>query len=175
MDRSWSTRWICRAYAVRRGRRLAAFVPQENKLILATVADNIRFYRDGFSDEDVHIAGRRAHIHDEIMELPEGYETAIGPGARNLSGGQCQRLGIARALLGKPELLVLDEPTSALDSRSEQLIRQTLSETAGDTTIVLVAHRPATLKVCTRVIEVENGTLKETSPSAGQRPSPTAG
>ncbi|MGZ4683357.1 MAG: ABC transporter ATP-binding protein [Acidimicrobiales bacterium] len=137
--------------------RLTAFVPQENKLILATVADNIRFFRPGFSLEQVEAAARAAHLHDEITELPEGYLTLIGPSARGLSGGQRQRLGIARALLGSPELLVLDEPTSALDSRSEELIRVTLSELKGSTSVLLVAHRPATLEVCDRVLRIEHG------------------
>jgi ATP-binding cassette subfamily B protein len=142
----------------------SAFVPQENKLILGTVAENIRFFRDGFSLKQVEVAARRAHLHDEIMALADGYETVVGPGARSLSGGQCQRLGIARALVGVPELLVLDEPTSALDPHSESLIRQSLREIAASTTIVLVAHRPATLEVCTRVIQVDNGAVTELAP-----------
>ena len=137
--------------------RLAALVPQENRLIRGTVADNIRFYRSGFSMDDVERAARSAHLHNEIVALPEGYETDIGPGARDLSGGQRQRLGIAHALLGKPQLLVLDEPTSALDVRSEELIRQTLAELRGTTALVVVAHRPATLEVCDRVIRVDRG------------------
>jgi ABC-type multidrug transport system fused ATPase/permease subunit len=141
--------------------RLTAYVPQENKLILASVADNIRFYRPGFSDEQVREAARRARLSDELERLPEGYDTLVGPGARSLSGGQCQRLGIARALLGDPQLLILDEPTSALDSRSEELIRETLRSISDDTTIVLVAHRPATLEICTRVVLVDHGSVHD--------------
>ncbi|MCA1708570.1 MAG: ABC transporter ATP-binding protein/permease, partial [Actinobacteria bacterium] len=106
--------------------RLVAYVPQDNQLIRASVADNIRFYRSGVSDSEVERAARSAHLHDEIVDLPRGYETPIGQGERDLSGGQRQRLGLARALVGQPGLLVLDEPTSALDQRSEQLIRQVL-------------------------------------------------
>lgn len=141
--------------------RLSAYVPQENKLILATVADNIRFFRPGYSLDEVVEAARRARLHDEIERLPEGYDTLIGPGARSLSGGQCQRIGLARALLGRPQLLVLDEPTSALDPRSESLIRETLREVARTATVVLVAHRPATLEICTRVVLVDDGRLEE--------------
>ncbi len=141
--------------------RLVAFVPQANKLIRATVADNIRFYRPGFTDDQVEQAARAAHLHDEILRLPEGYQTDVGPGARDLSGGQCQRVGIARALIGEPSLLVLDEPTSALDHRSEALIRETLDELRGRTTVVLVAHRPATLEVCNRVLQVDHGRVVE--------------
>lgn len=141
--------------------RLVAFVPQENKLIRASVADNVRFFRAGFTDEEVEVACRAAHLHDEIADLPQGYATEVGPGARDLSGGQRQRLGIARALLGRPELLILDEPTSALDARSEGLIRDTLAEILGHTTLLVVAHRPATLEVCRRVVEVRQGRLRE--------------
>ncbi|MDE8653186.1 ABC transporter ATP-binding protein [Novosphingobium sp. H3SJ31-1] len=141
--------------------RLSAFVPQDSKLVFGTVRANIRFFRPGFSDDDVEAAARAAHIHDEIMRLPQGYDTQLGPGSRDLSGGQRQRLSIARALLGKPELIVMDEPTSALDSRSEKLVTQTLQELRGRTTIVLIAHRPTTLEVCDRIFEMDAGVLTE--------------
>lgn len=142
--------------------RLMAIVPQDNVLIRASVADNIRFFRSGFSIDEVHAAARAAHLHHDIVtQLPEQYETVIGPGERELSGGQRQRLGIARALLGRPRLLVLDEPTSALDGHSEELIRQSLEELKGTTTLVVIAHRPSTLRICDRVFHVENGTVRE--------------
>jgi ABC-type multidrug transport system fused ATPase/permease subunit len=142
--------------------RLMALVPQDNALIRASVADNIRFFRSDFSDDEVQAAARGAHLHHDIVsQLPEDYETIIGPGERELSGGQRQRLGIARALLGRPRLLVLDEPTSALDGHSEELIRQTLEELKGTTTLVVIAHRPSTLRICDRVFQVEKGTVRE--------------
>jgi ABC-type multidrug transport system fused ATPase/permease subunit len=141
--------------------RLAAYVPQDSRLIRASVADNIRFFRAGFGDHDVRAAARAAHLEDEILALPDGYATDIGPGARDLSGGQRQRLAIARALLQHPSLLVLDEPTSALDAHSEQLIGRTLAELKGATTIVLIAHRPATLELCDRIVEVAGGRVRE--------------
>lgn len=137
--------------------RLVALVPQDNKLIRATVADNIRFYRPRFSDDAVEAAARAAHLHDEITALPDGYATVVGPGTRALSGGQVQRLGIARALVGDPQLLVLDEPTSALDARSENLIRDTLLEIRERTTLVIVAHRPATIEICDEVLRIDGG------------------
>lgn len=140
---------------------LVAMVPQDNKLIRGSVADNVRFHRAGFSDDEVVAAVKAAHLHDEILTLPEGYETEIGIGATELSGGQRQRLGIARALIGRPQLLVLDEPTSALDRRSEDLVRQTLIELRGTTTLVVIAHRPATLDICNRVVQVERGVVRE--------------
>lgn len=140
---------------------MVSFVPQDNKLIYGTVSENICFYRGGFSEDDVRRASAEAHLHEELEGLPEGYETLIGPGARSLSGGQRQRLGIARALLAQPSLLVLDEPTSALDERSERLIKRTLEELAGRTTLIIVAHRPSTLEVCTRLLDVRGGAVIE--------------
>lgn len=138
-----------------------AFVPQDSRLIFGTVADNIRFFREGHDLDAVIAAARAAHLDDEIMALPQGYDTLIGPGARGMSGGQAQRLSIARALLAHPQLIVMDEPTSALDARSEQLVAQTLAELKGTATLVLIAHRPATLERCDRIFRVVHGRLSE--------------
>lgn len=140
---------------------LVAFVPQDNQLIHATVADNIRFYRPHLTDSDIEEAARSAHLYDEIAALPQGFDTFIGQGSRGLSGGQRQRLGIARALVGHPEFLVLDEPTSALDQRSEQLIRQVLLELKDAVTMLVVAHRPATMEICDRIIRIDGGVAEE--------------
>jgi ABC-type multidrug transport system fused ATPase/permease subunit len=139
--------------------RLSGFVGQDSKLIHGSVADNIRFFRSGFTLKQVQAAARAAHIDADIAAMPQGFNTLIGPGARGLSGGQRQRLAIARALLASPRLLVLDEPTSALDETSEMLISQTLRELKGKTTIVLIAHRPATLEICDRVLRLVHGRL----------------
>lgn len=141
--------------------RIAAYVPQDCKLIAASIADNIRFFRDNRNDAEVEAAARAAYIHDEILALPEGYQTMVGLGAQDLSGGQRQRIAIARALLDRPKLLVLDEPFSALDQRSEALIGETLAAMKGHTTIIIVTHRRATLRICNRVLQIENGLLTE--------------
>lgn len=141
--------------------RIAAYVPQDCKLIAASIADNIRFFRHGHGDLDVEAAARAAHLHDEIMALPEAYRTPVGPGAQDLSGGQRQRLAIARALLDRPQLLVLDEPSSALDQQSEALIGETLAALRGRTTIIVVTHRRPTLRICGRVLQLEDGLLTE--------------
>jgi ATP-binding cassette, subfamily B, bacterial len=145
--------------------RRFAYVPQDNKLLLGTVSDNIRFYRDSISDEDVEQACRLAHVHDEIMELTDGYATVIGPGAVDLSGGQRQRIGLARALVCHPSVLVLDEPTSALDLRSESLVQQTLVELKGGPTLVVIAHRLSTLTICDRIMVLRNGLLEAIGPA----------
>ncbi len=142
-----------------------ALVPQDNEIIYGTVADNIRFYRRDFSDAAVRSAAVRAHLHDQIEALPDGYDTVIGVGAHVLSGGQRQRLGIARALLGDPAILILDEPTSALDPLAERMVLQTLSDLRGSTTMVVVAHGKSTLEICDRVVRLEAGNLTELTPT----------
>lgn len=144
LDRGW---WSSRA----------AFVPQEARLLTGTVAENIRFLRDGITDEDLRSASRQANILGDIEALPRGFDTHLGERAGQLSGGQRQRLSIARALAGRPELLILDEPTSALDGLSESLIRDTLGLLRGRLTVVIIAHRMSTLDNCDRIMVIESG------------------
>ncbi len=136
-----------------------AYLPQEPRLMRGTVADNIRFFRD-LDDQAVERAARLAHIHDDVVAWPQGYDTIVGQRADAVSGGQRQRIGLARALAGSPKVLVLDEPTSALDNRSERLIHQSLQAARGRMTVVMVAHRLTTLDVCDRVIVVSGGTVE---------------
>jgi ABC-type multidrug transport system fused ATPase/permease subunit len=139
--------------------RRFVIVPQTNQLIRGTIADNIRFHRD-FDDDAVVRAAKRAHLHDEIMATPHGYQTDIGSGAADLSGGQRQRLGLARALITEPSVLVLDEPTSALDMRSEQLVQETLLALRGTVALVIIAHRLSTLSVCDRLMVLRKGRIE---------------
>ena len=144
-----------------------ALVPQDNKLIRGSVADNVRFFRDGFTQADVQLACQRAQVDDAIIQMLDGYETDIGIGARDLSGGQTQRLGIARALLTSPDFLILDEPTSALDSESEQLVQETLRSLGGQVGMLIIAHRESTISLCDRVFEIRDGVVaqrRQTSP-----------
>jgi ATP-binding cassette, subfamily B, bacterial len=136
-----------------------AFVPQDPQLIAGTIADNIRFFRD-FDDDAVHAACRSAQLEDEILRLPRGYDTSVGQSGGHLSGGQKQRLCIARALVGKPDLLILDEPTSALDALSESRIQQMLKALHGTVTMVIVAHRLTTIQSCDRVVVLESGIVR---------------
>lgn len=150
--------------------RLTAIVPQHQQLASVSVADNIRFLRDWVTDADIVDAAHRAHVHAEIVSLPGGYEYQLGSRNQGLSGGQRQRIAIARALAGHPQLLVLDEPTSALDAATEQLFRQTLDELHGHITIVVIAHRPATLEACDTVAHLRDGRIEliEDGPRSGR-------
>jgi ABC-type multidrug transport system fused ATPase/permease subunit len=135
-----------------------SYVPQQPKLLHATVSDNVRFFRE-YSDAEVERACRLARIHDEIMSWPNGYDTIVGPRADAVSGGQQQRICLARALISRPSLLVLDEPTSALDPRSESLIQESLESMRSELTLFIIAHRMSTLSICDRVMVVLDGTL----------------
>ncbi len=139
-------------------KRRVAYVPQEPRLIHASVAENIRYFRT-LDDDMVERAGRLARIHDEIMGWPNGYDTIVGPRADAVSGGQQQRICLARALAARPEVLVLDEPTSALDPHSETLIGESLAGLKHELTLFIVAHRMSTLDICNRVIVVIDGRL----------------
>lgn len=134
-------------------------VPQDNRLLRGTVLDNIRLHRAGLSDEALIRAARDAHLFDDVASWPTGFQTVIGTGEQDISGGQRQRLGIARALAGGPSVLILDEPTSALDMKSEYLIQQTLQKLRGELTLFIVAHRLSTLSLCDRIMVLEDGRI----------------
>lgn len=139
--------------------RRVTFVPQAPRLIAGTIADNIRFFRDGVPQSEIERAARLAQIHDEITHFPEGYERAVGDEGGHLSGGQQQRLCIARALVEDPDVMILDEPTSALDVRSEHLIRNTLLGLKERMTVIVIAHRLSTLEICDRIMVIQDGSL----------------
>lgn len=139
--------------------RLVAYVPQEPRLVHSSVADNIRYFRD-IDDEAVERAGRLARIHDDVVGWSNGYDTIVGPRADAVSGGQQQRICLARALAAQPEVLVLDEPTSALDPRSEALIQDSLVALKNELTMFVIAHRMSTLEMCGRVMVIVDGRLE---------------
>jgi ABC-type multidrug transport system fused ATPase/permease subunit len=117
--------------------------------------------RSGIDRSDVERVARAAHILDEINELPEGFDTLLGPRGSGLSGGQKQRVAIARALVGNPHVLVLDEPTSALDVRSEALLQRTIVELRKSMSLIIIAHRTSTLSACDAVAVMSNGQIVE--------------
>jgi ABC-type multidrug transport system fused ATPase/permease subunit len=136
-----------------------AYVPQEPRLVHASVAENIRYFRAGIDDQAVERAARLARIHDDIAGWADGYRTIVGPRADAVSGGQQQRICLARALAAQPQVLVLDEPTSALDPQSEMLIQESLLTLKGELTLFIIAHRMSTLDVCDRVMVILDGRL----------------
>jgi ATP-binding cassette subfamily B protein len=147
--------------------RQVAAVPQTARLFDGTVAENIRFHRDDIDDDQIVAAARAANIHDEVAAFPDGYDTEIGQSADGVSGGQAQRLCLARALAGEPSMLVLDEPTSAVDARSELLIRDSLLALRDRTLVFIVTHRSAMIDACDRVVRLDDGRLAELDLRAG--------
>jgi ATP-binding cassette, subfamily B, bacterial len=138
--------------------KLVAYVPQEPRLLHASVADNVRFFRD-LDDEAVERACRLARIHDDVIGWSHGYDTLVGPRADAVSGGQQQRICLARALAARPQVIVLDEPTSALDPHSETLIQESLTALKSGLTLFTIAHRMSTLDMCDRVMVIQDGHL----------------
>jgi ATP-binding cassette subfamily B protein len=138
--------------------RLVSYVPQSPRLLHASVAENIRYFRD-ISDAEVERAARLARIDEDVIGWPKGYDTLVGPRADAVSGGQAQRICLARALAARPEVLILDEPTSALDPHSETLIQESLTALRSNLTMFIIAHRMSTLDICDRVMVIQDGRL----------------
>lgn len=136
-----------------------ALVPQYPQLIRGSVRENLAFFRPGVSDDDVEDVAAAVGLDDLFLSLPDGYDTALGETGRELSGGQLQRIGIARALVGRPSLLILDEPTSALDAESEAWVQRALLEVSAHALVVVISHRPSTLEICSRIIRLAEGKL----------------
>ena len=135
------------------------FVPQSCQLLHASVADNITLFDGSVTRDQVIDVAKRVGLHDTIMALDDGYETALGPTTRDLSGGQIQRIGIARAVIRGAEVIVLDEPTSALDVHSEATVQEALADLGRDVLVVIIAHRLSTLTICDRVLVMDGGHL----------------
>jgi ATP-binding cassette subfamily B protein len=137
-------------------------VPQDTVLFNDTIRYNIAYGRDGASVEQIEEAARAAQIHDFIVSLPDGYETTVGERGLKLSGGEKQRVGIARTLLKDPAILLLDEATSALDSETEQDIKEALMRVGRGRTVLTIAHRLSTIAEADRIVVLEQGEIVET-------------
>ncbi|ABG31394.1 ABC transporter ATP-binding protein/permease [Roseobacter denitrificans] len=142
--------------------RAIGVVPQDTVLFNDTIRYNIAYGKDGATPEEIEAAARAAQIHDFIISLPEGYETAVGERGLKLSGGEKQRVGIARTLLKDPPILLLDEATSALDSETEADIQEALMQAGRGRTVITIAHRLSTIAEADQIIVLEKGVVIET-------------
>jgi ABC-type multidrug transport system fused ATPase/permease subunit len=140
-------------------RRQIAIVEQDPTLFKATVSENIGYGRPEATPAEIQEAARAANIHDFIMTLPKQYDAEVGERGVTISGGERQRLCLARAILCNPAVLILDEATSALDANSEQLIQQSLNRILVDKTAIIIAHRLATVKHTDRIIAIDDGRI----------------
>ncbi|WP_373217894.1 thiol reductant ABC exporter subunit CydC [Ruminococcus sp. 5_1_39BFAA] len=140
-------------------RDMESFVTQETHLFHDSIKNNLRIARLDASDEELVTACKKASIHDFIMSLPKGYDTEVGELGDTLSGGEKQRIGLARAFLHDAPMMLLDEPTSNLDSLNEAVILKSLHEEREGKTIVLVSHRQSTMRITDRVYSVEHGRI----------------
>ena len=141
------------------------YLPQRVQLFDGTIAENIAKLQTDYDAQQVVAAAKKAAAHEMIMKLPEGYDTKIGMVASKLSGGQLQRIGLARAMYGNPVLLVLDEPNSNLDNEGSEAVNTAIREVkkAGGSVLVM-AHRPAAIKECDLLLMLENGTMRAYGP-----------
>jgi ATP-binding cassette subfamily B protein len=153
-----------RAVSTRSLREAIGVVPQETLLFNATIAYNIAYGRSGATPEQIIAAAKAAHIHELIDSLPQGYETQVGERGVKLSGGEKQRIALARAILKNPPLLIFDEATSALDTQSEQAIQAELDQLATNRTTLVIAHRLSTVIDATEILVLNHGRIVERGP-----------
>src|SRR3954451_6764223 len=136
-------------------------VSQETYLFHASVRENLRFARPDATDEEIEAAARAAQIHDTIAGLPDGYETVVGERGFRFSGGEKQRIAIARTVLRNPPVLVLDEATSALDVQTERAVEQALVRLAEGRTTIVIAHRLSTVRDADQIVLLDKGEVAE--------------
>lgn len=145
---------------------LISIVSQDTFLFIGTIADNIKYAKQDATPDEIITAAKIASAHDFIMKLPNGYETKIGHGYQDLSGGEKQRLSIARAVLKNPKILIMDEATAAMDTETERQIQHSLSLLTQNRTTIIIAHRLSTLRDVDKLIVVENGKMTESGTHA---------
>ncbi|MFD4765754.1 NovA family novobiocin export ABC transporter [Streptomyces niveus] len=141
--------------------RAVGVVSQETYLFHASVADNLRFAKPDATDEEIEKAARAAQIHDHIVTLPDGYDTLVGERGYRFSGGEKQRLAIARTILRDPPVLVLDEATSALDTRTEHAVQQAIDSLSEGRTTITIAHRLSTVRDADQIVVLDAGRIAE--------------
>jgi ATP-binding cassette subfamily B protein len=142
-------------------RRQIGLVLQEPFLFFGTIADNIAYGLPGASREDIVAAARAAHAHEFILRMPQGYDYLVGERGQGVSGGERQRISIARALLINPRILILDEATSAVDTETEKEIQRALDNLVRGRTTIAIAHRLSTLRKADRLVVMDKGVVVE--------------
>lgn len=145
-------------------RRQIGIVLQEPFLFKGSIAENIAYGQEGASPEKIIEAAKAANIHDFVLSLPEGYDTDVGERGHRLSGGEKQRVSIARALLKDPRILILDEATSSVDTETESLIQEALDRLMKNRTSIIIAHRLSTLKNADKIVVIDHGEIVEEGP-----------
>lgn len=148
-------------YGFRELRENVAMVSQETYIFMGTVAENIAYAKPEATREEIVRAAIQANAHDFICKMPEGYDTLLGSASRSLSGGEKQRISIARAILADPKILILDEATSAVDTETELAIQKSLERLEKGRTVLSIAHRLSTLRNATHLIVLDDGRLTE--------------
>ena len=148
-------------------RRAIGVVPQDTVLFNDTIRYNIAYGRPGASQEEIEQAARHAHIHDFVAKLPDGYDTSVGERGLKLSGGEKQRVAIARVILKAPRVVVFDEATSALDTKTEREIQDSLEEVAQERTTLMIAHRLSTVVHADEILVLDQGRIAERGTHAG--------
>ena len=136
-------------------------VSQTTWLFDESIEDNLKIAKPNATQEEIENACKRASVHDFIMSLPEGYKTQVGAMGDNLSAGEKQRIGLARAFLRGSRLILLDEPTSNVDAINEGMILKSLAEQKSERSIILVSHRESTMAIADRIYRVQNGKMQE--------------
>jgi ATP-binding cassette, subfamily B, bacterial len=141
--------------------RIVGVVSQETYLLHTTVRENLRYARPDATDADIEAAAKAAQIHDHIASLPDGYDTVVGSRGHRFSGGEKQRIAIARTLLRDPRVLVLDEATSALDTETERAVQRALDELSRGRTTITIAHRLSTVRSADQIVVIDHGRIVE--------------
>ena len=141
------------------------YLPQRVQLFDGTIRDNIARLSPDPDDRKVVEAAQKAGAHDMILSMPQGYDTSVSSGSGMLSGGQIQRIGLARAMYGDPVIIVLDEPNSNLDNAGNEALNTTIRSMKDDgKSILIMAHRPAAIQECDKLMVIEGGTLRAFGP-----------